>query len=189
MTTELEAVNVMLATIGEAPINSLTGPLPVDVGMAKSILDETRQKVCALGWWFNTETNVDTSLNASNEVVLPTNVLRVRLTTPGGIVAVQRGNRLYNATKHTYVWEQAPQVDYVLLLDWDELPEPARQYIMHRAARLFHARIVGAPEIDSMASRDEMQALAELQSAEAEAAVHTIYDNWRMLRLYTGRRY
>ena len=28
--TELEAINIMLASIGEAPINTLTGTLPVD---------------------------------------------------------------------------------------------------------------------------------------------------------------
>ena len=30
-TTELEAINIMLAAIGEAPVNSLIGTLPVDV--------------------------------------------------------------------------------------------------------------------------------------------------------------
>ena len=34
-TTELEAVNTILSTIGESPINSLTGTLPVDANIAK----------------------------------------------------------------------------------------------------------------------------------------------------------
>ena len=32
-TTELEAINIMLAAIGEAPVNSLLGTLPVDVNI------------------------------------------------------------------------------------------------------------------------------------------------------------
>ena len=37
-TTELEAINIMLAAIGEAPVNSLTGQVPVDVRIAQSTL-------------------------------------------------------------------------------------------------------------------------------------------------------
>ena len=36
-TTELECINIMLAAIGEAPINSLTGTLPVDARTAQYI--------------------------------------------------------------------------------------------------------------------------------------------------------
>ena len=39
-TTELEAVNTILSTIGEAPLSSLTGSLPVDGTTAKNILSE-----------------------------------------------------------------------------------------------------------------------------------------------------
>ena len=35
-TTELEAVNIMLAAIGESPINSLTVTVPVDVRLEQS---------------------------------------------------------------------------------------------------------------------------------------------------------
>ena len=34
-TTELESVNTMLSMIGEAPVNSLTGTLPLDGTIAK----------------------------------------------------------------------------------------------------------------------------------------------------------
>ena len=39
-TTELECINIMLAAIGEAPINSLIGTLPVDARIAQSTLTE-----------------------------------------------------------------------------------------------------------------------------------------------------
>ena len=43
-TTELEAVNTMLSTIGEAPVNSLTGSLPTPV----SCLNAFMSSVCLL---------------------------------------------------------------------------------------------------------------------------------------------
>ncbi len=48
-TTELEAINIMLAAIGEAPVNTLTGSLPVDVKIAQSTLVEINKSVQAEG--------------------------------------------------------------------------------------------------------------------------------------------
>ena len=53
-TTELQAVNTMLSTIGEAPVNSITGTTTVDVSVAKNILDETSMSIQSQGWNFNT---------------------------------------------------------------------------------------------------------------------------------------
>ena len=39
-TTELEAVNTLLHTIGEAPVNSLTGTLPIDATLASNTITE-----------------------------------------------------------------------------------------------------------------------------------------------------
>ena len=52
-TTELEAVNSMLATIGEAPVNSITGTLPLDASLAKNTLNEINREVQSAGWHFN----------------------------------------------------------------------------------------------------------------------------------------
>lgn len=189
LTTELEAVNVMLATIGEAPVNSLSGTLPVDVSNAVAVLKEVRRKVLALGWWFNTDNKVQSALDGDNNITLASNVLRAELTYPDpSIVLVQRGTRLYNAETQSYVFTSAPKLNLVYLLDWTELPEQARQYIMHRAARIYQARWVGSPELDSSASRDEMQAHAELRNAEADAANHNIFNSYQMARFHRYRR-
>ena len=47
-TTELEAINIMLAAIGEAPVNSLLGTLPVDVKIAQNLLTEQSKSVQSL---------------------------------------------------------------------------------------------------------------------------------------------
>ena len=57
-TTELESVNIMLAAIGESPVNTLTGTLPADVVMAQSTLTEVNKEVQSEGWSFNTEIDV-----------------------------------------------------------------------------------------------------------------------------------
>ena len=72
-TTELECINIMLAAIGEAPINSLVGTLPVDARIAQSTLTEVNKSVQSEGWSFNTETDV-TLAKASNALVIAFNV-------------------------------------------------------------------------------------------------------------------
>ena len=53
-TTELEAINTILSTIGESPLNTLSGSLPVDGTMAKNVLNEINREVQSMGWHFNT---------------------------------------------------------------------------------------------------------------------------------------
>jgi hypothetical protein len=189
LTSEIEAVNVILSTIGEAPVNTLTGTLPADVNMAVSILKEVRRKVCGQGWYFNKDREVQSSLNGSGHIVLAINVLRAELSYPMyGIQLVQRGVTLYNSFTQSYVFQQAPKLDLTYLLDWSELPEQARQYIMHRAARIFQARTVGAPELDSMATLDERLALVELKSADCDTANYNMFDNPSMAQIFRYRR-
>ena len=50
-TTELDAVNIMLNTIGESPVNSLDDGLPVaDAAIARSVLREVTIDVQSPGW-------------------------------------------------------------------------------------------------------------------------------------------
>ena len=104
-TTELEAINVMLGAIGEAPINSLTGTLPVDVRNAQSILNEVSKEVQSEGWSFNYEYDVVLTRDAGNSVALPTNVLRVDVSVANhpDIDPVQRGLKLYDRKNHTFL--------------------------------------------------------------------------------------
>lgn len=54
-TTKLEAVNVCLTNIGEAPVTSLESGLLVDAQIASDIVDEISREVQSIGWNFNTE--------------------------------------------------------------------------------------------------------------------------------------
>ena len=67
-TTELACINIMLAAIGEAPINSLVGTLPVDARIAQSTLTEVNKSVQSEGWSFNTEIDVTLTRDGSNQI-------------------------------------------------------------------------------------------------------------------------
>jgi hypothetical protein len=185
--TELEAVNIVLASIGEAPVNTLTGTLPVDVSTAAATLNEVRRKVDEEGWDFNTDYDVQTTLDGSNNVTLASTVLKCE-PTYGGLDLVQRGTRLYDRKNQTYVFTQAPKLNLTHHLTWDEHPEAARAYIAARAARVFQGRWVGSPELENTAGREELQALSAFKASDSQTANHNIFDSYDMARLHRYRR-
>ena len=77
VTTKLEATNVMLTAIGESPVNTITSSTTTDVSIAIQILDNVSREVQSVGWHFNTDTNYLLAKNTSNQIVLPSNCLRV----------------------------------------------------------------------------------------------------------------
>ena len=65
-TTLLESVNIVLANLGESPVNSLSGgALPQQVSLALNTIEEVSTDIQSKGWWFNQKTgsNYDTTAN------------------------------------------------------------------------------------------------------------------------------
>ena len=177
-TTKLEAVNVCLTNIGEAPVASLTG-LQVDAQVASSIIDEISREVQTNGWHWNTEKHT-LALNISNEIVLPANTLRVD-TIDGdmSVDVVQRGMKLYNRTDNTYTFTKALKLHLTIGLDFEDMPESARRYITMRSSRVFQERTLGSDSLSKFNRGDEQQAWSPLQHEEAETGDHNmITDNY-----------
>jgi hypothetical protein len=175
-TTELEAVNVMLAAIGEAPINSLTGTLPVDARIAQTTLNEINKDVQSEGWHFNTEIDVVLTRDASDHVALASNVLRVdtNIYQHPSIDVVQIGLKLYDRQNHKYEFDEDLTCVVVYFRTFNEIPEPARRYVMIKAARIFVDRLVGDEGLRSYTQQDEIRARAILMETDFSNADHNI---------------
>ena len=182
-TTKLEAVNIMLSSIGESPVNSLNSGL-VDAEIAETILNGINREIQGKGWHFNTEIKMRLSPSLDNEVVLPPNTLRVdRALNNKDEDLIQRGGKLYNKSNHSFNITSAVEVDMVILLDFEDIPEAARRYITIRAARIFQDRVVGSQELHAFQQSDEMQAWIELQDEEAQTADYSVFDNYDVARV------
>ena len=70
------------------------------------------------------------------------------------------------------------KVTTVTLLDFEDLPEPARRYITIRSARIFQDRMVGSQKHNAFTLRDEMGAMAVLREFEGDTADHNIFNNY-----------
>ena len=175
-TTELESINIMLAAIGEAPVNNLTGTLPVDARLAQSTLTEVNKEVQSEGWSFNTEIDVTLTRDGSNHVALSTDVLRVdpNIHQHTTIDAIQRGLKLYDRLNNKYEFDEDLICTVVYFRTFDEIPEPARRYITIKAARVFIDRLVGDRTLRAYTEQDETRARSILMETDLANGDHNI---------------
>ena len=187
-TTKLEAVNTMLSTIGEAPVNSLATGL-IDAETAETILNNVSREVQTRGWNFNTEYDYTFSPNVDGEIDLPANIIRADLAQSlqkyrtSNAEYIQRGSKIYDKSNHTYVIDKDLKLDVVVLLDYELLPEVARSYIALRASRIFQDRVVGDAGLSQLNRTDEAQALQDLKEAESDNGNYNIFDDYSTYRV------
>lgn len=183
-TTKLDAVNTILISIGEAPVNTLGSGLQ-EAEIAEVILDNINREVQSKGWTFNTDLRMTLSPNASGFIDLPSNCIKIDVisvlrdyTTD----IVERNRRLYDRVTNSFVFTKDIDVDMVILLSFDGLPEVARRYITLRAGRKFQENIIGSPTLSKLQADEEGSALIALKEAEAESGDFNIFDHYDTYR-------
>jgi len=186
-TTELEAVNTMLNTIGEAPVNILLNMTSVDAITALSILRSVNRSIQAEGWFFNSEYDYPLVPDQNSNLPLPTNLMSIDSSKVSSAHdLIQRGQRAYDRKNHTYTFTTGVKCDLILLLSFEEIPEAARNYIALRAARILQDRLLGSDSLHGMNREDEYHALTTLRLMESENADYNILtgnaDVYRILK-------
>jgi len=169
MTSELEAVNILLRGIGERPVVTLDGLSNVTkASLARETLHRVSRQLQITGWSFNSETGFPLTPDSSTmNIQLPVNTLKCDPVDQTQDYA-NRGARLYDRTNHTYTFSSTVLVNIVFFLTWDELPEHARNYITVKAARIFQKETVGATDQNTLMERDEQRAWVDFVNTESD---------------------
>lgn len=177
--TELQAVNQILASVGQAPVTTLEQTNP-DVAIAYNTLLEVSREIQAEGWTFNRECNYPIPTNIDNEIVIADNIIQMDLCKHHvdnfGKDAIRRDGRLYDRHKHTYKWEKSPvYVDITWLFNWEDLPFPHRDFITSRAAAIVSSRIVGDSTQYQILSQKEGIARATMMEYETTQGNYSMF--------------
>lgn len=174
--TELEAVNMCLAAIGESPVNTLSNTGLADVASARAKLLEFSRTIQSTGWNFNTEEQFPLSRASDGTITAPANTLKASIdrTVSSAQVAL-RGQKIYDRANHTYIFTQDLKATIVFFLDWDELPQAARQYIAICAARSFQGSNLSSDTLDKLTEDDELKALIALKDAEGDDGDYNMF--------------
>ena len=170
---ELQAVNQILASVGQAPVTTLEQTNP-DVAIAYSTLQQVSREVQAEGWTFNREHRYPLTPNDKGEIEIPDNMLQLDLSNEPcdyknrGYDPVRRDGKLYDRRHHTFEWNQETYYfDVVWLFNWLDLPQPIQDFIVARAALLVSGRIIGDPAQYQVLQQQESYTRTLAQEYEA----------------------
>jgi hypothetical protein len=160
MTTKLEAVNQMLAGIGQAPAVSLDQANP-ELSIAELTLDQVTREVLGEGWHFNTEVNYPLTSDVNGIIFVPSNVLSLsdnKQSNRQEYQTVIRDGKLYDKLAHTFNFapDTSVRCDVVWLFGFEDLPQPFQAYITQRATRLFAGRVQGSEAMVAFSAQDEL---------------------------------
>ena len=164
-TTELEAINLMLESSGEPPVNSLEETEGTEAALAVRILAESSRRIQQEGCSFNTA-GITLLPDQDGSVPLPANTLKA---TPFDPRYVERGRKLFDRLSGSFTIGNPVMAEVVLFLGFDDLPEAARYYIAVTAARRFASRVLGSSELVSLTERDEAEARLSFRESELDA--------------------
>ncbi len=191
-TTLLEAVNICLATIGEAPVNSLETQQVGEAANAERALFEFHKEGQTEGWSWNREADVPFHRDPdTGELTVPANIVQWapnRVEWNGRFQL--RGTRVYDLQARSYaIGEATIYANVVTLLSWDESPEVYNRWTTIRAARVFGNREVGNTTTYQLTQADEDKAWANLlriDTAQSQPNALTGGDSWATFRPRLG---
>lgn len=172
---ELDAINDILAAIGEPPVSSIDAEANADVANARRILANVNRSIQSKGWTFNIEENVTLQPDLFSKGIpwIPT-WLQV-LSSSGATTYVKRGDYLYDISTKSDVFESAPTVRLIQLRDYDEMPQCFRDLIVCKACRKFNMRFFGDDNVDNALAQEEAEFTITCNEYELD------YGNFNML--------
>lgn len=181
-TTELGAVNRMLHSIGQSPVNTLEVSGIPDVNNAVEFLRNFLLDVEAAGWSWNTDRNYNLNPDPTGYVAIPTGALEVEPEDRTAKYVVRRnpvtGNlSLYDSEKQTFKLSKKVPVKIIWAFPFEDIPQAARTYVSIAAARKFQAQEVSSPSLDTFNSDDELRAWKLLNRMERRVRKTNAFDS------------
>lgn len=125
----LRAVNLVMPKLGERPVTSLTVRHPT-LAVLLPIIEQTRRTALGKGWWFN-EFDYTAYPNTIGEIDIGADALS--FVPYKSDTAVVRGQRLFNPTNLSYVFDAPVEGKVIQDVAFDELPESAATYVFNTA--------------------------------------------------------
>ena len=163
VSTELDAVNQILISVGQAPVTTLDLQSP-EVSIVLNTLREVNKQVQAEGWIFNTEREYTmTPDETTSQIEYPSNMLQIDTNQPyhkNKYDVVKRGTKLYDRLKHTFTFTDSIKADVVWYFDFTDVPAAIQTYITARAARMCATKMIGDRELNALLQEQELQTRA-----------------------------
>jgi hypothetical protein len=181
VSTELDAVNQILSSVGQAPVTTLDLQNP-EVSIVLNTLREVNRQVQSEGWIYNTERGYElTPDTTTKEIAFPTNALSIDTNNDeykAKYDPIRRDGKLYDRLNHTYQWNEAVKCDITWLFPFEDVPPAIQAYIVARAARIAATKLVGDKEINALLKEQEIWTRASAVEYECNQGDYSMF-GWR----------
>lgn len=172
--TELDAVNEILSSVGSSPVNTLEDDLNVDVLNAKRVLKAVSIEIQSRGYNFNTLKNVYLQPD-SDTGLIPYAHDYIRAFTKGYKLVPRSGYFFDLETEQESFPNGLTVGELVKELPFEELPTIFRKYITVRSARVFQMRYLTSSDIDTHLQLEESSAYADIIDYELMSGNYNIF--------------
>lgn len=174
---ELDAVNEIIGTLGESPINSLENMSNIDAINALRILRTISRQEQARGWSFN----IIPQLTLTPEFYthkIPWNDAYLSLKGLNNEKLVRSGDYIKDLANNNRLEFTSPiTAEAVLLIPFEQLPEPMRSYIVAKSCFAFQARYFGDDSLGNVTQMQIQETWQHLMEYELENNDYSILDN------------
>ena len=176
--TELDAVNQILSSVGQAPVTTLDLQNP-EVFTAVNTLREQSKQVQLEGWSFNTERHYllkpDTT---TKKIAIPSNMLAIDSNVAqhrAKYDLVLRNGFVYDRQNHTDEFEEDLSADVLWYWDFQFLPPGIQQYITAKAARMCATKMVGDAQLNQLLQEQEATTRAAVIEEECNQGDYSFF--------------
>jgi len=171
----IHAVNVLLQTIGEAPIETLEDLEEVyQAQIATDVIVETKKEILGDTWDFNQDNGMLLPVDINGYITVPFNVLDIS-SADGDLI--MRDWRLYSKSDYSPIFTEAKEVDIVWDMAFNTLSHPLRNYITIRASRKFQARQIMDSKVYAYTQDDEDTARIIARRSDARTSKSNMYSS------------
>ena len=190
--SELDAVNSILMSVGESPVNTLNTQSP-EVAIAQKTLQQVTREVLAEGWVFNTENEVKFTVDSNDQIILSNAVLQVdanRFYHLDTYNVIRKDGKLYDRYEHknTFPDETTMYLDVVWMYAFEDIPQSFRDYITAKAIRKASLRMVSDLEINKALEQDEVVARSSAIEYDTSQADYNVFNDNRFRQSYNSFR-
>ncbi len=187
---ELDAVNAILMSVGESPVNTLDTQSP-EVAIAQSTLRQIVREIQSEGWVFNTEYEVEFKPDSNDQVVLSDAVLQIDLNRYkhyDNYDVIKKDGKLYDKYTHSnkFADEATIFADVVWMYSFEDLPQPFKDYCTARATRIAHTRMVNDAQMIPTLQQDETLSRALAIEYDTKQGDYNVFNNSRLRQPYSG---
>jgi len=206
--SELDAVNSILMSVGESPVNTLETQSP-EVAIAQATLRQITREIQAEGWSFNSEQAVKFIPDTDDQIELGDNILSVDINRYYHLdtydVTMKATTTIVNNKKITtrklydryraneadpdkFPDETAMYLDIVYAYAFEDIPQVFKDYITAKATRVASNRMVSDEGANQILQQDEIVARANAIEYDTAQADYNVFNDGRNRQSYTSFR-